>query len=80
VAAALAGLETVPVRVHPIRRDRQPDEFLVLLGEHNRQRVKTNDEKLREEIVSANPEEAYRSLIEHRREQSAVFADTLIIR
>ncbi len=68
VAARLAGLETVPCRVEQFRRKEDEDRFLVLLREHNRQRVKTLDEALREEVVSCDPEEAYQSLIEHRQQ------------
>src|SRR5262245_25699529 len=75
-AARRAGLKVVPCRVEEISR-LDPDgevnpEFLVLLREHNRQRVKTLDEVLREEIVSADPEEAHRALVEHRKQASRV--------
>jgi len=80
VAARLAGLKTVPCRVHPIRREGDRDQFIRLLREFNRQRVKSFDEKLREEVVSVDPEEAYRSLIAHRNEMAAVAVDELFIR
>jgi hypothetical protein len=79
-ACILAGLRLVPVRVKPITRRDNRDEFLRLLREYNRQRVKTIDEKLREEVISADPEEGYRVLIEHRKQAAAVCADTLEIR
>ncbi|MDP9097705.1 MAG: ParB/RepB/Spo0J family partition protein [Verrucomicrobiota bacterium] len=69
-AARLAGLEEIPCVVEKIHR--RDSEFLPLLREFNRQRVKSFDEKLREEIVSADPEEAYQSLIEHRKAKAAV--------
>ena len=72
VAAGLAGLKTVPVRFEDIDRDDDPDRFLLLLREANRQREKSLDEKLREEIVSADPDEAYRALADYRDEQSQV--------
>jgi hypothetical protein len=50
---------------------------MALLREYNRQRHKTFDERLREEIVSANPEEAYRSLREYREQASSVVIDTI---
>ena len=71
-AAKLAGLDAVPCRVEPIRRDNEPDRFLTLLRECNRQRVKTFDEAMREEVVSADPTEAYRALVEYRREKARV--------
>lgn len=89
VAAKVAGLKTVPVRVENVRRlvnlrmsgyGDVSEEFLQLLREFNRQRVKTFDEKLREEVVSADPEVAYQSLIEHRQERSQVDLETLDIR
>jgi hypothetical protein len=49
------------------------------LRECNRQRVKTLDEIAREEIVSANPEEAYRVLLEHRRQQARGEAETITL-
>jgi hypothetical protein len=70
VAAKLAGLIEVPCRYEDITRD--DPRFLPLLREYNRQREKTDAEKLREEVVSANPEEAYRALREHRKQQARV--------
>ena len=71
-AAVLAGLETVPCRVKDIEKDVDHDQFMCLLRECNRQRAKSFDEKVREEIISVNPEEAYRSLIAHRKCRAAV--------
>jgi hypothetical protein len=61
-AARLAGMKTVPVRFLSWRKDDKLDEFLRLLRECNRQRMKSFDEVVREEFVSANPEEAYQAL------------------
>ena len=80
VAAGIAGLATVPVRVKRISRARQRDKFLQLLRECNRQRRKTRDEVLREEVVSADPEEAYWSLIAHRQEHSIRPQNTIRLR
>ena len=80
VAARIAGLESVPCREEPFRKDDDPDRFMVLLREYNRQRIKSFDEKLREEVISADPEEAYESLIEHRAELLAPVVDTIAIR
>jgi len=79
-AARLAGLETAPCRVHPLSRETEPEEFVQLLREFNRQRSKTLDEKLREEVVSASPEEAYQSLIEYRESRADIEVDTLAMR
>ena len=74
-AAKLAGLATVPCRVKAVRKDADHDEFMVLLRECNRQRHKTFDERLREEVLSANPEDAHRALVEYRQSKSRVAVD-----
>jgi hypothetical protein len=74
--AKLAGLKTVPCRIENIRRT--DPGFIELLREYNRQRVKTLAEVTREEVVSADPEEGYRLLVEHRREQSHLDAPDAI--
>lgn len=78
-AARLAGMKTVPCRIEPIRRSDDIDHFVRLLREYNRQRDKTADEKLREELVSANPDEAYEALLAHRRQQAQVATPSLEI-
>jgi hypothetical protein len=80
VAAKLAGLTTLPCKVLDFRKDEDHNQFMRLLRECNRQRVKSFDEKLREEAASANPEVAYQSLIEHRRQRSHLELETLDIR
>ncbi|MFH1110129.1 MAG: ParB/RepB/Spo0J family partition protein [Planctomycetota bacterium] len=70
-AARLAGLKYLPCRIEPIRyEDCDSDKVLRLLLEHNRQRVKSVDEMLREEVVSVDPDLAYARLLGHRRQQS----------
>jgi ParB-like chromosome segregation protein Spo0J len=69
-AARLAGLKTVPCRIEPFRRADDPERFLRLLAECNRQRVKSFDEKLREAVIEADPEDAYTALLDHREEQT----------
>ena len=76
-AAVLAGLSEVPVRIEPIRREDDPDQFLVLLREYNRQRDKSHDEKLREELVTVDPDTAYTSLIAHRAAEAEVHVETI---
>jgi len=63
-AAAIAGLEAVPCRVEPIYKDTDHDTFMMLLRECNRQRVKSFDEKLREEVLSDSADDAYKSLLD----------------
>jgi hypothetical protein len=63
-AAKIAGLKTVPVRRRNILST--DPEFTKLLVSCNLQREKSLDERLREEIVSASPDEAYQDLLVHR--------------
>ena len=77
-AAKLAGLKKVPCRRLNIRRS-SPD-FLRLLREANRQRVKTREEILREEVVSIDPEDAHRALSRYREQKAKVSATTIHIR
>jgi hypothetical protein len=77
VACGLAERFEVPVRIEPITRD--SPQFLVLLREYNRQRTKSADEVLREEVVSANPDEAHRFLTKYRREAAEVDAEFIVI-
>jgi len=70
VAARIIGLSEVPCRMIGIRRvdnDRANDEFVRLLRQHNKQRIKTRDELIREAIVSDDPKEAHRALTAYRR-------------
>jgi len=64
-----------------VREDVQRTDpgFLPLLREHNRQREKTADERLREEVVSADPKDSRRRLIEHRQQKARVNADCIEI-
>lgn len=76
-AAKLAGLLCVPCRVESIRRADDLDAFTKLLREHNRQRVKSLDEQLREEVVAADPERAHQALAEYRRQRPQVDVQTI---
>lgn len=72
-AAVIAGLETVPVRFrHDVSRENDPDRFVELLREYNRQRVKTLDEQIREAVIDSDPTEAREELLAHRRDSSKV--------
>jgi hypothetical protein len=75
VACQLAGLKTVPVRVHPI--DSTDPGFPALLVSFNEQRVKQLDEVVREQVALADPEEAYRLLVEHREKKARVQVETI---
>ena len=78
-AAKLAGLKAVPCRILPNHRIDDIDAFVRLLREHNRQRDKTRSEKLREEIVSINPQDAHEALVEYRRAEAAVDVEPMEI-
>ena len=79
-AAKIAGIKKVPIRFESINRADDQDAFVKLLREYNRQREKTLDEKIREEVVSCDPEEAYESLIEHRKDCAEIQFDGFTIR
>lgn len=76
-AGRLAGLSAFPCR--QIDLDSRDPDFLDTLREFNRQREKTDAERLREEVISADPEEAFRVLTEHRRKSAQVSADFIEI-
>jgi hypothetical protein len=77
-AAILAHVDKVPCLVRDV--DRGDPEFMTLLVECNRQRVKNLSEVIREHIVLDNYETAYESLIEHRKEKAGVNGEFLKIR
>jgi hypothetical protein len=76
-AARAAGIHQVPCRIEDIYHD--DPRFVEFLREYNRQRVKSFDEVVREQVVSVDPGEAYKSLIEHRMATSRVSADFLVL-
>lgn len=76
-AAGVLRLQRLPCRYVEVYSD--AENFVELLREHNNQRVKTIDEQLREQIVDADPEEAYRALLEHREVCTDVTFETLAI-
>lgn len=78
-ASQRLGLDEVPVRVVPIRREDDTDRFVVLLREHNRQRQKSFDEMMREELLTVDPDEAYRSLVESRNKSDHLKAEAFSI-
>jgi hypothetical protein len=62
--AQLAGIATVPVRrINITSADPRFESYLVSF---NRQRVKTADEVIREEVIRTSPEEAHNKLLAHR--------------
>ena len=79
-AAKLAGLESVPCIVENIRRENDPDAFTIALVEHNRQRVKSFDEQVRETVVGMTPGKAYSKLIAERKSRARVKAPVIELR
>jgi hypothetical protein len=75
LAAHIAGLTEVPCRMIRIRRgdgEKAEDKFLGLLREHNRHRIKSSDELIREAIVSVDPKKAHRALTAYRRRKAKI--------
>ena len=78
-AATLAGLVTIPCRTENVSRRDEPDRFLMLLREHNRQRIKTLDERAREVALDVNPAVAHEALRSHRAAKSAISVESIKI-
>jgi hypothetical protein len=76
-AAQREGLREVPCRRENIRHS--DPQFVPLLREYNRQRVKSIDEVLREEVVSADPEEAHQQLVQYRAKVARVEVEVGVI-
>jgi hypothetical protein len=76
-ACRLAGVREVDCRVEPITRF--DPEFETLLVEYNRQRVKSFDEVVREQVITCNPDDAYRALVEHRKARAEVIGEFIQI-
>lgn len=79
LGACLAGLNSVPCRRLPIAREGNKG-FLELLRQYNLQRVKTRDERLREEVISVDPARALEVLVEHRQQRARITGDTIHLR
>jgi hypothetical protein len=67
VAAMLAGLKRVPVRIHPFSRAEDPDRFLKLLVECNTQRTKSTSVLLRESLIKIDPKIAHQQIVNDRK-------------
>ena len=63
-----------------ISRTEDPDAFIVALREHDRQRVKSLDETIREAVASADPEIAYEALLEERAQNLHVVVPAMDLR
>jgi hypothetical protein len=71
VAAALAGLTQVPVKVHPISRAEDPQGFMRLLVAMNSQRIKSTSDLLHEIIVKIDPKDAHKQIVNQRLQKDA---------
>jgi ParB-like nuclease domain len=69
LAAAIAGLDHAPVRVHQVSRTENREEFLKLLVECNSQRIKSASELLHETIIKIDPIEAHKQIVAEREEK-----------
>jgi hypothetical protein len=76
-ACLLLGMRYVDCRVKDISR--ADPEFETMMVACNRQRVKSLDELMREQVIASSPEDAYRSLVEYRKAKSAVSGEFLSI-
>ncbi|HEX9630551.1 MAG TPA: hypothetical protein VF961_11080, partial [Pyrinomonadaceae bacterium] len=82
-AARMAGLTEVPCRRLDVYHDgprADRDRFLKLLAEHNRHRIKSRDELLREAIVNVDPKKAHRALTARRRRKAKIKVESIDIR
>jgi ParB/Sulfiredoxin domain len=82
-AGRMAGLKKVPCRMDEVQRgdgEKASDEFLNLLREHNRQRIKSREEILRETVVSVDPKKAHRALTAYRTRKARIKVETIEIR
>jgi hypothetical protein len=71
-AADLAGLSKIPCLFEDFRHDEDPDRFVRLLAEHNRQRIKNVAELAHEAALEMDPDAAYALLEEERRCESRI--------
>lgn len=69
MAALLAKLDHVPVRIHPISRTENPEAFIKLLVEMNSQRIKSVSELLHESSIKIDPKEAHKQIVNERKEK-----------
>jgi hypothetical protein len=83
VAARMAGLTKVPCRRLDVYHDgprADRDKFVKLLAEHNKARIKSRDELLREAIVSVDPVKAHKALTAYRRRKAKIKVEAIEIR
>jgi ParB-like nuclease domain len=69
MAAMLAELDRVPVRVHPIRRAANLKEFAKFLVDMNPQRIKSTSDHLHEALIKIDPKTAHEQIVNERKEK-----------
>jgi hypothetical protein len=69
IAAYLAGLKQVPVRIHPVSRAENRGEFPRLLVEMNSQRIKSTEVLLHESLIKIDPRAAHQKIVNDRKEK-----------
>jgi len=67
VAAVLAGLKQVPVRIHHVSRAENRDAFVKLLVEMNSQRIKSLSVLMRESLIKIDPKIAHQKIVNDRK-------------
>lgn len=79
-AAHQAEQQTIPILRDSRARDEfTNDEFLQLLAEPNRQRVKTIPEMAREAVALTSPADAYKELVAYRKRKARVRVEAMTI-
>jgi hypothetical protein len=69
VASYIAGLNEVPVQIHPISRAENHDAFVKLLVEMNSQRIKNASTIFHESLIKIDPKVAYERIVNERIEK-----------
>ena len=69
VAAYIAGLKEVPVRIHEVSRMENHAAFLRLLVEMNSQRIKSASVLLHESLIKINPKKAHQQIVNDRKQK-----------
>jgi hypothetical protein len=69
VACERAGLLHVEVRIHPISRKANKDEFVKLLVEMNSQRIKSTSVLIKETLVKLDPKTSYQQIVNDRKKR-----------
>lgn len=69
MAAFLAELTEVPVRVCPVSRADDFDAFIKLLVEMNSQRIKSTSDILHETVIKIDPKKAHEQIVNERKEK-----------